>query len=105
MIRILGLVAIGLRFSSRTGAAPPQSSPPVDAPRRFVGYLGATLVLQPSIARANIAGPTKVIDGDTIEAARRHRRRHVIRAPKGRQPCRRDVVILLCCAKGLCLTP
>ena len=84
MLRILGLVAIGLLFSSSTGAAPPQSSPPVDAPYRFVGYLSATLVLQSSIALANFAGPTKVIDGDTIEAAGRHRRLHVIDAPKGR---------------------
>ncbi len=105
MLRIPGLIAIGLLFSSSTGAVPPRSSPPVDAPTRFVGYLGATPVLQPSIARANIAGPTKVIDGDTIEATGRHRRRHVIDAPKGRQPCRRDVVTLLCCANGLCLTP
>ena len=93
MLRVLGLVAIGLLFSSSTGAAPPQSSPPVDAPQRFVGYLGATPVPRPSIALANIAGPTKVIDGDTIEATGRHRRRHVIDAPKGRRPCRRDVVV------------
>ena len=44
----------------------------------------------PALALADITGPAKVIDGDSIDIAGQRIRLHGIDAPDGRQNCRRD---------------
>ncbi len=47
------------------------------------------LTLLPTLALADVTGPARVIDGDTIEVAGERIRLHGIDAPKGKQRCRR----------------
>ncbi len=59
-------------------------------------YLIAVLALLPTLALADLAGPAKVVDGDTIGVAGQRIRLHGIDAPEGRQTCRRAAVTWLC---------
>ena len=63
-------------------------------------YLIAALALLPTLALADVAGPAKVIDGDTIEVAGEQIRLHGIDAPEGRQTCRRAAVTWPCGAEA-----
>ncbi len=49
----------------------------------IIRYVIAALALLPTLALADIAGPAKVIDGDTIEVAGEWMRLHGIDAPEG----------------------
>ncbi len=77
-------------------------------PRRYTAamrYLIAALAVLPAlaladIALADVAGPARVIDGDTIEVAGQRIRLHGIDAPEGRQTCRREAVTWLCGAEA-----
>ncbi len=54
----------------------------------------------PALALADIAGPAKAKDGDTIEIAGWQIRLHGIDAPESRQTCRRAAVTWLCGAEA-----
>ena len=51
--------------------------------------LALLLTLPPAVALADITGPSRVIDGDTIEVAGERIRLHGIDAPESGQRCRR----------------
>lgn len=50
--------------------------------------LAALLCLIPGIALADITGPARVIDGDSLEVAGEHIRLHGIDAPEAAQTCK-----------------
>ena len=52
--------------------------------------LALLLTLLPVVTLADVAGPTRVIDGDTIEVAGERIRLHGIDAPESGQSCRRQ---------------
>ncbi len=57
------------------------------APRRYTApmrYLIAALTLIPTLALADVAGPARVIDGDTIKVTGQRIRLHGIDAPEDR---------------------
>ncbi len=51
--------------------------------------LALLLTLLPTLALADVTGPARVIDGDTIAIGVEVIRLHGIDAPKGKQRCRR----------------
>ncbi len=58
--------------------------------------LAALLTLLPVLALADIAGPARVIDGDTLEIHGERIRLHGIGAPEMRQSCWRDGKVWRC---------
>ncbi len=52
--------------------------------------LALLLTLLPALALADVTGPARVIDGDTIEVAGERIRLHGFDAPESRQTSRRD---------------
>ncbi len=62
--------------------------------------LALLLTLLPALALADVAGPARVIDGDTIEVAGERIRLHAIDAPEGRQACERRGLTWQCCAEA-----
>ncbi len=57
--------------------------------------LALLLVLLPSVALADITGPARVIDGDTIEVAGQRIRLHGIATPEWNQPGGEDATVAL----------
>jgi len=49
--------------------------------------LSVILLLAPSIALADVTGPARIVDGDTIEIAGERIRLHGIDAPEAKQTC------------------
>ena len=62
--------------------------------------LGLLLTPLPTFALADVTGPTRVIDGDTIKVAGERIRLHGIDAPESNQRCRRRGVPWLCGAEA-----
>jgi endonuclease YncB( thermonuclease family) len=57
--------------------------------------LAVLIIVMPTLALADVTGPARVIDGDTIELAGERIRQHGIDAPERDQPCRRNEVAYL----------
>ncbi len=62
--------------------------------------LAVLLALLPTVALADVTGPARVTDGDTIEIAGERIRLHGIDAPESNQRCRRRGVPWLCGAEA-----
>ena len=79
---------------------PPHARHPGPATLPTMLRLALLLTLLPALALADVTGPPRVIDGDTIEVAGERIRLHGIDAPESRQTCRRDGTTWLCGAEG-----